>query len=237
WAWYRIGLSLYVLFCGFLTAWYFSTAMVSLIAIVPLAILPATVTWLFAYARHPGLSFNSSMYDASLVSAMIPIALLTVVAAWLSFRFAHRHLDPAESKDDPSLFQRWNPYAQVESAMCNDSMDTGKRVVSPINAMLWQSWLQNRVIYCCLITIAAVGAILYYRATFEQFPLRTGGSSGPIGVVLIWLATTWMGVSVFLGDSMRDRIRFFADRGVSPTGIWLTRMWMPLSFVFASALV
>lgn len=240
WAWYRIGLSTYVLFCGFLTAWYFSTAMVSLIAIVPLSILPATISWAIAYAMHPGLSFNSSMYDATLASAMVPIVLFTVGAAWLSFRFAHRHLDPAESKDDPSLFQRWNPYAQAESAIRNDSTDTSNRVVSPISAMLWQSWLQNRIIYFCLVTIAAVGAILYYRATFaidDHYPRRVGGSSPAVGVILIWFATTWMGVSVFLGDSMRDRIRFFADRGVSPTGIWLTRMWIPLSFVFASALV
>lgn len=240
WAWYRIGLSVYVLFCGFLTAWYFSTAMVSLIAIVPLAILPATISWAIAYAMHPGLSFNNSMYDASLVSALFPVALLTTVAAWLSLRLAHRNLGPAESKDDPSLFQRWNPYAQVESAMGNDSTGACWRVVNPYSAMLWQFWRQNRIIYFCLIAIAAVGATLFYRGTFAiagQYPQGFGESSGPIGVILIWLATTWMGVSVFLGDSTRDRIRFFADRGVSPTGIWLTRMWVPLSFVFASSLV
>jgi|GEM_PF-2376130 len=239
WAWHRIGFSVYLLICGFLTAWYFSTAMVSLIAIVPLAILPPTVSLGVAYAIHPGLPFNNSKYDPTLVSALVPVFLLTIFATWMLLRFAQRNLGPAELKADRSLYQRLNPYAQADQLISDDSKVVCGRVVDPYSAMLWQFWRQNQTVYFGLIAMAIVGAVLYYREAFlpSLSTSRVVFSGDAIGVVLIWLATTWMGVSVFLGDSIRDRIRFFADRGVGPTGIWLTRMWIPLSFIFAASLV
>jgi len=45
------------------------------------------------------------------------------------------------------------------------------------------------------------------------------------------LAACWLGVLAFGGDGVQDRIRFLADRGVSPAKIWWTRHAPPLSLM------
>ena len=42
-------------------------------------------------------------------------------------------------------------------------------------------------------------------------------------LVLVPLAVSWLAVSVFKGDGGVERVRFLADRGVSPTMIWVGR--------------
>jgi len=45
------------------------------------------------------------------------------------------------------------------------------------------------------------------------------------------LASSWLGVLTFQGDGVQDRIRFLAERGVSPAKIWWTRHALPLSLL------
>jgi hypothetical protein len=45
--------------------------------------------------------------------------------------------------------------------------------------------------------------------------------------VVTLLSASWFGAIVFYGDSMHRRCSFFADRGVSPTRVWWTRMAPP----------
>ncbi|MEZ6091157.1 MAG: hypothetical protein R3C05_24665 [Pirellulaceae bacterium] len=47
----------------------------------------------------------------------------------------------------------------------------------------------------------------------------------------------WLGVMVFSGDGAPDRLRFLADRGVSPTRVWLSRHLFGLSLVAFFSLV
>jgi hypothetical protein len=46
-----------------------------------------------------------------------------------------------------------------------------------------------------------------------------------------------MGVFVYQGDGIAHRVRFYADRGVSPSLLWWTRHWVPLTILLGLGLV
>jgi hypothetical protein len=48
--------------------------------------------------------------------------------------------------------------------------------------------------------------------------------------VVIFIGASWLGSLVFYGDNVRRRCVFFADRGIAPTKIWLTRLLLPSVF-------
>jgi hypothetical protein len=52
-----------------------------------------------------------------------------------------------------------------------------------------------------------------------------------LAVLLVFLATSWLGVLAFHGDLLHQRIRFLAERGVSPGKVWATRHAVPLSLL------
>jgi hypothetical protein len=62
---------------------------------------------------------------------------------------------------------------------------------------------------------------------------RTSGSEAIVVFVgaVTALLLCWLGASVFGSDGTKQRIRFLADRGVSPGLVWWTRQIIPLSIV------
>ncbi len=44
---------------------------------------------------------------------------------------------------------------------------------------------------------------------------------------MVMLAVLWLGSLAFYGDNVRRRCNFFADRGISPTQVWWTRLLLP----------
>ena len=62
-----------------------------------------------------------------------------------------------------------------------------------------------------------------------------GGFSCQVGLGIA--ATSWLGVLVFAGDGNSRRLRFLADRGVSPAKVWLARQLVGLSIVATATLV
>jgi hypothetical protein len=101
---------------------------------------------------------------------------------------------------------------------------------APASMLVWQFLRQNQTVLLGIVgmllsavTLIAVGSSIVDRH----------GISGRLGlaVLLIFLATSWLGVLAFHGDLLHQRIRFLAERGVSPGKVWVTRHVVPLSLL------
>ncbi len=223
--WFNFWLlsSFYLLMLGYVTAWKFGNAMSGLIALVPLALVPSLLRFGWEYVRNPGLSLSSASYDSSYAAHLVWLLVALVPTIWFLGHFARQALAPKEYAVATS-----NPYAVTSLANATKT----KPVLSPNSALLWQFYQQNKRMYLSLFgTCIALGLMLIY----------VGDHSGnddenellPWVSIIVCVTSSWMGVMVFQSDNLQDRIRFLADRGVSPWKAWLIRMAWPLLFIAA----
>jgi hypothetical protein len=107
--------------------------------------------------------------------------------------------------------------------------------VPPNSALLWQAIRQNGVPVSVLTTV--LFGVIWAMASFpelyggrEDQALRALNHNFEfIGLIVLGgIAVCWLGCFAFQGDNIANRIRFYADRGVSPTRVWLTRHWIPI---------
>lgn len=107
--------------------------------------------------------------------------------------------------------------------------------VPPNSALLWQAIRQNGVplsvltiVLFCVIWAMASFPELYGGREDQAFRALNHNSEFIVFIVLGGIAVCWLGCFAFQGDNIANRIRFYADRGVSPTRVWLTRHWLPI---------
>ncbi|TWU40310.1 ABC-2 family transporter protein [Novipirellula aureliae] len=220
WLVYWVLNSFYLLVIGFLTAWKFENSMTSLLAFVPLAVIPAFLRFGIAYLQDPYYNYGNSRYDETLPQCLVSVGVSLSVAILAMNRVARQTLAPESSRLSP------NPYHIFEGAS-DASIQTSQSVLRPSSAMLWQFFHQNKKAYLSLLSASVlVGLLALYSAGWH-------GSSGNFvfPILVVTLATSWIGVLVFQSDNHRDRIRYFAEHGVSPRTTWLTRQLLPFGFV------
>ncbi|MEL6104561.1 MAG: ABC transporter permease [Planctomycetota bacterium] len=90
-------------------------------------------------------------------------------------------------------------------------------------ALIWQQLRQTRWLLFAFTFCACAGTVLAH--TFDQ----NGSQNGWIILTtnLAIISTVALPCLAFYGDSSRGRSQFFADRGISPTLVWLTRVAPP----------
>ncbi len=89
---------------------------------------------------------------------------------------------------------------------------TGLRRPSIVFALLWQQMRQVRSLVGGLLLI---GLLCVWRST--------SGFDAIVGMVPT-LVLAWIGVATFYGDSIKNRRGFYAEKGISPTMVWWTRV-------------
>jgi ABC-2 family transporter protein len=91
-----------------------------------------------------------------------------------------------------------------------------------IVSLLWQQVRQTGPWCASMLAIAVVMFTLYCLGPGAQ---QASGFPNPLPIMmLLLLFSSWFGVTTFYGDTQRRRCAFFADRGVSPTRVWWTRL-------------
>ncbi len=93
-------------------------------------------------------------------------------------------------------------------------------------SLLWQQLRQTGLLSIVLVGISAFFAFIYaltYAAANRHY--ATGILSLAPGFIV--LSASWLGAIVFYGDNVHRRCAFFADRGISPTQVWWTRIAPP----------
>lgn len=223
WAWHWVLHSTYLLCCGYLAAWRMQSAMAGLVLVPPLALIPTMVRFTSAYALNPGHAWDSAQYDPSWHASVISVVTCIIAATLLMRRFALDSLSPAMSKVSP------NPYAAV-AIPSDPRRRTTSSVPGPATALLWHFFRQNQWLYLSLLAACSLLAIISI-ATDDPDPQKPVFTVRTFTIIAVYVATSWMGVMVFQGDRARDRIRFLADRGVSPKLTWAIRHLLPLAFI------
>jgi len=97
---------------------------------------------------------------------------------------------------------------------------------SPFPALIWQFARQSRALLVGTSLMLAFASVVLL-----PYAQTRPGPTVPLAMLMAYLAVSWLGVSVFQSDSVHQRIRFLADRGVSPTLVWLTRQAVPAAVI------
>jgi len=231
--------SVFLLVAGFATAWLFRSSLVALLALVPLALLPGAIAFgLNHLVRWPS-GTSSILNDPAPWMTAVALIVSSLPLLLVGWRRGVRSLAP-ERFGRPEQAQRSSGMAAVPGEAADQrGAGTALRLFRPTTApdiwtrplhapaamLSWQFVRQNRPV------LAGIGAMLLFALGL----LITGQSptSGrpALAAFLGLLAASWLGVLAFQGDGVQDRIRFLAERGISPAKTWWTRQTPPLSLL------
>ncbi len=227
--------SLLLLLCGFITAYLFRSPVTGLIAVVPLigviSFLSTEVgRWILTGDMRykgdiPPLGLSNYLFAAMAGSALL-------IVAWILQRgLAYRRLTSPGANAINQLIEPESASAYRPPALVGASRPT------QFAALLWQQLRQMGWFAIALTLIVAFFAVqqfsefntykfgsIEYRVQDNQF-LRFLNDLAPL---FIAIGASWLGGLAFYGDNVRRRCVFFADRGISPTRIWLTRVLIPI---------
>lgn len=222
WVWFSN--SFYVLLAGFALAWRVRSALVALLLVVPVAVLPYVLAYLIDNGIRDVSGYPNPSTEALLACQLVGIGL----AWWLTERSGQRAL--AARPASPSFVVAW-PAVKSDRREVRRSAEA--RIQPPMPALVWQFARQSRAVLWGASMMLAVAVVLL--ATTKDGAKRDGVI--PIALVLGFLATNWLGVTVFQSDAFGGRIRFLSDRGISSRSIWLSRHAVPVSLLALFALL
>lgn len=223
---YLMFFSTLLLICGFVTAYLFRSPVAGLVAVVPLICLANLVSLeLGRRLRSGDLRYAGLNEDLTLAGdwPLIAAGIALLIAGWFAQRLlACRRLtwsqsDTIKNLTAPDPVSAYRPPAVV-----------GASRPSMANALLWQHWRQMGWLGTVLtLAVAFFTIILLVELPVESTPtLRFLEGLAP-GVIA--LGASWIGALAFYGDNVRRRSAFFADRGVAPTDVWITRLALPVA--------
>ena len=203
--------SVFLLTCGFYSAWKFRSPFVSLIAIVPLAFVPFFVSYLYARLREP----NNRFIDPSNSDTFLFTLLGAIAFGLLAFRIGIQYLSAAPSPKIKTSLGAWKP-TSGSGAMQEAPFQY------PITTLAWHFFRQNRLALSGIVGLIAIPALILAAAVTSyipnEFPFILFWSA-----VAIFLGVSWLGVFCFTGDASPKSIRFLAERGISPSLVFFSR--------------
>ncbi len=209
--------SLYVLLAGFALAWRSRSALVALLLVVPAALAPYVLAfaidrWVIPFE----IPFERLLFGCQIVAI--------AVAGWLALRWGRVALS-AEPPSRPG-WQSWLVDRDVEQARL--WVARVRPVRPPMSAAVWQFAAQSRAV------LIGCGVMLGVAMLLAMFAHPFGAA---VAGLLALVASSWLGVVVFQSDGTGDRIRFLADRGLSPSMIWWSRQLAPAGLLAGFALL
>lgn len=236
--------SLFLCLAGLAFAWRFESQIVSLVMLIPAAL----AIWLPAYGISEWFELkSSSMWFQRAIDSWIYVLGLTVgcIAALVyGWRASQRELSALAAPAQENSAWGWAP-AIFGSAFAQGATSEARSAeawslwpsVTPLSGMLWQMIRQNGK-WWSLIGMISLAALV--SGSFCDIR----GNSEPVdGDWVFWvlfpmaLLSGLLGVLAFQSDGIQQRVRFYADRGVSPSGLWLTRHWIPVTIVLFFGLI
>jgi hypothetical protein len=214
--------SLFLGLAGMAAAWLLRSSIYALLALIPISV------GLFALSQ--GAEFirggDWSRTDSPGWAYAIIFTVATVAAGWLGWRASLKTLGPAAAPLSETQRIAWSPTASQVSSSALSSP------AIPLHALAWQMMAQNRGLWLALLgtMLVAVGftADVPHADPLPHPWLDYMGPFGQLLLLTLWIGMCVLGCSVFFGDNLQHRIRFLADRGVSPSRVWWTRQWVPL---------
>lgn len=204
-----------LLLLGFVWSYLIRSSLVSMLALVPTFFLAISMAATFE-------SQTSSLpAEAQLtVNVLAALAALFLVWALQMILARRRYLLPLGN---------WVPAGTSESPASPGYHPSRLPVLtqpSPVMSLLWQQLRQTGPTSVALVAISAVLAFVF---AVTQSAIGHNAAAGFLSLIpmFILLSASWLGAIAFYGDTVQHRCAFFADRGISPTRIWWTRIVPP----------
>ncbi|MFK8112776.1 MAG: ABC transporter permease [Rubripirellula sp.] len=209
---------------GFCLAYAIRSSLIGLILLLPLTFLVTTMaTWLLRPLEILGDEFALFLGGLSVLVVCFVVHLLLA---------RRRMTSPAAALGSKALAS-----LPVQGGPRISSLPL-HRQPSQIASLLWQQFRQTSVL-CVTLLALSVFLGLIFSGVERTSPFGVAGFvNGLISMtpVFILIFASWFGAIAFYGDTQRRRCVFFADRGISPTQVWWTRMLPPtIAFIIFTA--
>ena len=216
-----IFFQLELLSLGYLVAYLFRRPVVGLLVLIPLFfIVSVGFTGSIELAQ---VGITSRLPNIVIAAAA---CLLLILLGLLQYALARRRLTRPEGakvmygSESPSTSRYYRPPSLGLQARPSQG-----------TTLLWQQFRQTAPIAGALV----LGSIFMMFMFALYSPLEERGRArGLLAVfaacspLVIGLSASWLGAITFYGDNQDRRYAFFADRGISPTKVWWTRLVPPL---------
>lgn len=204
-----------LLMLGFMLAYWIRSPLIALLTLV-LVYTFISITYI---TFTDWMEWNRGWYEFSIVLA---VGIAVIAVAWgLQSVFARQRLLL------PSETTRFNHRGDLPVYTYRPPVSIASRRPTEVASLLWQQIRQTAPLCISLLGMANLFILAFCISNpggVLNGPVRTLGF---FSVPFVVLCGSWLGASVFYGDTIRHRCGFFADRGISPTRIWLTRMAPP----------
>lgn len=214
--------SIYLTLCGFYMSWRIKNQFHAIIGVLVLACLPLALSELF---RAMLFWLQRQLLSAVHVHALtftITCILIPIVAT-LAYRAAMTTLSPQSA---PAIVTRPAEQRLVASSFWSTAPLMGWSSAS----MIWQSIRSAPVALTVTVAIILAGISLpLVLAARGADAGVTGGAFFVLATLMVPLGMSWLGVLVFQNDGAAERLRFLADRGISPTKVFVWRQAVPLA--------
>jgi hypothetical protein len=239
-----VMVSLFLCLSGLAFAWRFESQILSLVMLIPAAL----AVWFVAYGLSSYVTASKSSFEFRNVADtglyLASLAIGSTIAVVYGWHASQRQLAALAAPAHESATSVWAPEL-FGAASANGAQSEARSAeawtlwpsVTPISGMLWQMIRQNWV-WWSLISIASL-VVLAVGAGLHTFGALDTIDDDWIFWLLfpIGLLSGLLGVLAFQSDGIEQRVRFYADRGVSPTVLWCTRHWIPVTMLLGVAVV
>ncbi|MGB7346705.1 MAG: hypothetical protein WBD20_20960 [Pirellulaceae bacterium] len=221
--------SIYLTICGFYASWRIRHSFHAIVAVVALGCLPVLISSIYIAFKRVSQNNMLSSQDVTGLTMILTVLLIPVMA-WLAYRAAMETLLPQNdglsvSALGGSGLAISSPAQDVASA--GSFWSTAPVMGSSWSSMIWQS-IRSAPLALAIPTVLLLTTIISVMlVSADTMP----------GLFLLFLicpfAVSWLGVLVFQNDGSAERMRFLADRGVSPTKVFLARHSVPFAVLCA----
>lgn len=206
--------TLLLLLLGFVATYLIRPPVMALIALVPVYGAVATLCGIFAVEFE---RINREAAPLYLVFAGVSVLFVSWLLQQLLAR--RRLLLPLES-----VFARAAAAIPSSSDFRPSALPVHSRP-SEVVSLLWQQLRQTGPL-CITLLLASTLSWIMYCGT-RRHGIEFYHIFGGVAPLLIMLSASWFGAIVFYSDNVNRRCGFFADRGISPSRVWWTRMLPP----------
>jgi hypothetical protein len=226
--------SVYVLLCGFYTAWRNKNAFPALVWIIPLALLPFLFAEIWFALPHSTSIQYTNVTQKTWVMSLVTLAAIPIMG-WFAYRTGLRDLQA----DEPEVLPTRNTLSSADAWRPPDApVPTAMPFRDSLASLVWQNvhgspWMSIGLSIPLLAGAMAWLVLTNHIGTPSDWTMVLIQVS--IGLAL--LAVSWLGVAVFAGDGSATRLKFLADRGVAPWRAWVGRHWFAVSLILAIALL
>ncbi len=224
--------SVFVLLCGFYASWRIKNTFISLLAIIPLATIPFAVTGIFYVIRERSTGLRFVEPGIATATSFTVMFLSMALIGWLGYRAAIRQLGPAEppraeKRGSADWMAGWRVGTAAPARVAPFQLS--------LSSLVWQALHHNRLALSGIVTMILLG--VFGLTLLPEILLKNNDFIVLGSTLAVSLGVSFLGVFTFTGDGSGAKLRYLAERGISPTRVWLGRQLVGVGVLAALLLV